>query len=212
MIEKILKDRDLERLNDIYRWSFYKVHKHENIPQHSYWVIFFSNLLIEELNPAGYLEDVFDFKLKTLQQALYHDLDEIFTGDISHEVKNNGYNGGVLKELLSNLARIEMLNKFGSTSRSEENSFGSNVLNSTISKDKTISTIVKLADWLSFIKFAYNERELGNKQFEDILNYCIKSAKQQCKTCTEALIFLSEEKSMVFNLKVFNDIQKIENL
>ena len=73
-----------DRMSDVIRYSGTKVLNKENLAEHSYYVSVLADGIAEDI------EQKFDISIdryKVLKYALYHDIEEIFTGDLVTPVK-----------------------------------------------------------------------------------------------------------------------------
>ena len=169
-IEELILDKDIVKLDTILRWNLNQTIKTENVSQHSFWVSFYATCLSEEI--YGFAND--KMKLGITRYALFHDLDEVFSGDVDHNVKNNPTNGDKLKELLDEYSEVSLAKKFKS-----KNSFNEMIIRLTTNHTSMlrgevdiIKAIVKICDWLSFIKYLDNEIALGNSSVINVRDYC----------------------------------------
>jgi 5'-deoxynucleotidase YfbR-like HD superfamily hydrolase len=178
-LKDLINDSELSVLDSINRWNMNQVIKTETVSQHSFWVVFYSHIISEALFP-GY-EKVNDIclKLDVLRKATFHDLEEIFSGDVNHIVKHNKLNGIQITEQLDLFCEAEMREKFNSKC-----SYDDSILYSLYHKSDYadgVNSIVKLADWFSFLKYINNEISLGNKNFFEIKKYCINKTYAQIR-------------------------------
>jgi len=63
------------------RWSIARRVKDQNVAEHSYYTTLYASMLCDRIGVPS------DFKLRVLELALYHDMEEIFTGDIPGPAK-----------------------------------------------------------------------------------------------------------------------------
>ena len=162
-------ERNLEKidaLNNIERWSQKAMIKKESVAQHSYWVSFYA------LQFGEYL--IHDDKVKhlVLKAAVMHDFDEIFTGDISHEVKNDSNVGKRMKSLLN-----ELIDKQWSI-QMPKILYNSLLKLNDLKLIEFIEKFVKLCDWYSFKHFLTIESRLGNTLNDKLIIYCEENFNQ----------------------------------
>src|ERR1035437_5968446 len=111
LFEKFVSDKDFDVLNCTNRWNGHRVQRNETVAEHTYFVVFFSRMLLELLyrgrknTPLEVYRDVMD-------RALYHDLSEVFDHDVNYAVKYNPWNGEQIKKLLSEYVRERAKEKF----------------------------------------------------------------------------------------------------
>lgn len=179
---KLIREQLITRLDHTYRFNGTPIiPPAESVSQHSYWVIFYTNLLLRDIfwlpwqggNDIGFKKKVYyEFYNFTIRQAMFHDVGEIFTSDILFHTKNHPAVNDDIKNSLNRIIRYESnrLEKsvFDSEMQahiSDEGNLGITDLNSGI---KEIGhKIVKVADWISCYHFAYNQYSLGNKLMID---------------------------------------------
>lgn len=198
--KELLKDNDFVNLDTIVRWDLNQVIKEETVSQHSFWVSLFSTCLAEELFTIRN-EDVLAIKLVITRYALFHDLDEGFTGDVNHTVKNDPLYGEEIRKSLKKIIDRKVNEKF-------KNNTILDVMfkNYLLSDDalKVAKSVVKICDWASFLKYLENEKNLGNRSIEEVLSYCKEGMKKQIEKTIEIL--------EPFTAKYGVNISVIENL
>jgi len=198
-ITQYVEDKDLEALNHIKRWYLNRTIRTENIAEHSFLVSFFANVLVEDLC----VDSVYaiDFKLRVVRLALLHDVDEMFTGDVPHQVKNNGINGAAIKEAMDDFAKQSIIEKWFDSSKSSKS-----IRHTILKKDEAVKSIVKVADWLSFLKFCNTEIIMGNQDFAEIKNYCKQGLRKQMLSSVEELskiMYGSDNPGISFDFNVY---------
>jgi 5'-deoxynucleotidase YfbR-like HD superfamily hydrolase len=159
-----------DSLNVTVRWNGVRRIQQESLREHMYTSMLIADVLLEEIFPEGEEEKWYlsVLKLKILRSAAKHDVDEIFSGDILHSVKYNVFNGEELKRLLNDFVNYELGNNFNKQNQSHKmiidslNYYGNEV----------VKNFVKLVDWISCIMYIYNEKSLGNKNFDKYLPKC----------------------------------------
>lgn len=140
----------------------------ESVAEHSYFVALFTDIIVQYLVE----QDKFDTRdaLNCLRIALIHDTPEVETSDIPHPVKvNNPEINAVLTK-----AEYEYI----------ERNFGKKYLTlfkafecPTNITERGYHLVVKFADILSVLQFAYMEIKMGNLNFEFILRSATKRYK-----------------------------------
>lgn len=192
-------NRKLFNLDTINRWSLNRVIKNETVAQHSYWVAFFTCCIVEELITEKNSQKN-EIKLKCIRYALFHDLDEVFTGDVSHQLKYNENNGEEIKKLIDEYIESQILLNFPSND-SLDKMFKECLLETS----NIVKNIVKIADWLSFLKYLKEEESYGNKNILEVRLYCEKGLTNQIQTLSNVLHthFSSEE----YDLEILQQIK-----
>lgn len=172
IFEQIFKDPDYDQLNNIVRWNGLNRIKDESVAHHSFIVSWFSRIIVENLFPVGNYE----MKLEVTTYAIFHDFDEMFSGDIVHSVKYNSFNGDKMRKLLDEYCNARTKEKFSGDSATDK-LFRTYLDSGNI--NKTSKMIVKLADWLSMLFYIKKEIQLGNAGLFDQFTYC-KEAMNKC--------------------------------
>lgn len=175
IFDEIFTDPDYDQLNNLVRWNGLNRNNNESVAHHSFIVAWFSRLLVEELLPVGFEP----FKLAVTTYAVFHDFDEMFSGDITHDVKYNSYNGTQIKKLIDDFCIQMTKQKFDGSSPSSA-LLRSNLLGEI---QPEVKSIVKLADWLSMAFYVKKEIKLGNKDLYDQYDYCSVQIRRSCTNC-----------------------------
>ena len=195
MFDKIFTDRDFDQLNNMVRWNGLNRIKDESVAHHSFIVTWFSRIIVEEL--LGDKND--SFKLEVITYALFHDFDEMFSGDIIHGVKYNEFNGKEIKKSIDEYCNFKVINKFA-----EQNSSNNLIKkNMTGFVSKSAKSIVKLSDWLSMCFYLKKEIALGNKGLYDHYFYCAEKVNHASLICKEEM---SHIYGPTYNPKILDDI------
>jgi len=161
---------DFDRLFDTIRWnSSHFTHQRENLASHQYMVGVLANALATDLSFAP------EYRLNVLEYALYHDWDEIFTGDIGHAVKYNTHNGPILRDTIDQLVDFTAKKEFIESATDESEVLIGRVLNGEHGYAPSIPMLSKVCDWLSMLFFCVRETRLGNTYFQEKLVYCSNS-------------------------------------
>lgn len=201
-IEDLFQDKEIAYLDTIHRWGQNKTLVVENVSQHSFWVGLFSTCLAEEIFPDENCTFSAKIKLRITRLALFHDLDEFITGDINHTVKNNVYNGSDIKENLDLLIEKTVLDKFDTNAPFSRMMLNYLVYDHKLDLEKHI---VKICDWLSFLKYLQNEIDLGNKTVEGIKEYCVAGVQKQILK-TKNILRESLPDAISVNLEVLENL------
>lgn len=167
IIQKLIQG-DFTTMSNIYRYSGAINLKPENLAEHSYYVILLSDLISEDIK-YRFPEKNID-KSKVLLYSIYHDYEEIYTGDIITPVK---YKIPGFKDKLEELG--EMLLNEGTTKNFEWYDYLSKHIQDQHwsyekNKDKILENrIVKFADMFQSLIYCVKEVNLGNSTFEPTL-------------------------------------------
>lgn len=214
MIDKIFNGPYLRRLDNIIQWQEKDVFARESVSQHSFKVSVFTSVILEDIFPTKNSHNVVDeirskhiaeFKLKCIQSALFHDLDEaLLLRDISHETKYNGYNGeqirNALNALSEHIANKEFFDeKWGSG--------GSMIYYAMRCKNPVVKSVVKVADWMALIFFVRREQDLGNKTLDSLRPYLIESFKRAVNEMKEQIA--KEFGEFDYELAPFNELYNL---
>lgn len=201
IFEEIFTDPDYDQLNNLVRWNGLNRNNNESVAHHSFIVTWFSRLIVEELLPAELSDE--SFKLKVVTYAVFHDFDEMFSGDITHNVKYNNYNGTLIKELIDDYCEHMTKVKFNETTPS------SLMLRKNLLGDvpKSVKAIVKLADWLSMAFYVKKEIKLGNKDLYEQYDYCTVKIRESCNNCYMAM---EKEFQGFFKSRILDEIVKLK--
>lgn len=208
MINAILRD-ELHELDDLARYNGKKTIQHkESVSQHSYWVTFYSNLIFRALfhKPIMTCTDVisqrhlvtnYHFMHSFLMWvSLYHDFDENITGDVLWKVKYDDEYGDIIKKALNQI-KLKVVETYPRdvlyydfTSSFKTDLFPEVNIDNLSKEQKTIClNIIKMADWLSVLRFSNIEIELGNKRrFEPTIGRAFNGI-ESCITQLELLTF-----------------------
>ena len=132
----------------------------ESVAEHSFYVAYFTTILLHLLKEAGESVD----EAKTLKIALIHDMEETFSGDILTPFKH--YNDEILEAVRKvNKEMIPMV--FENLPEELASDFIKLWTEDTEQSSKE-AQVVKLADKLSLISKCYEETKAGNDYFKPI--------------------------------------------
>jgi putative hydrolase of HD superfamily len=164
LVKFILEQQN--RLSCIIRYNNTPKINGESVAEHSYYVALMSMLV------ADYLTDVHSMaidKLKLMKMALLHDVEEIVSGDIIKVLKTAGF-----KTELEKMNERSMQYLTGIL-ESEQGQNYYELWHTTKSKEDLEARLVDFVDWLAVIVYSIKESHLGNKYFEEILEYALRS-------------------------------------
>jgi 5'-deoxynucleotidase YfbR-like HD superfamily hydrolase len=179
IFERLFSDPTFDRLNNLHRWNGIRRLKEESVAHHSYIVTLFARILAETTLVSN------DDRLMVTTRAIFHDWDEIFSGDITHDVKYNDYNGKEIRDAVDAFVRNSMKAKF-----SEDNGSFSEMLIMGYSVGKLpkyVDSLVKVSDWLSMAFYLKMEVTLGNRSLDRLFRYCDEHINRTCKQAKEDL-------------------------
>ena len=167
MIKKVFETEHFDNFSNIKRWNTKVTSRVENLAEHTHFVSLFSMFLSDMLQDEK-------SKLELLQYSILHDADELFTGDIGHELKYNKLNGKAIRDLIDDFVVDYVSQNFGDKQCSI---FTSVLIGQT---DFRVKKIVKLADWLSMVFFLNRQIKISNELINEY-NYCIDSTINHCE-------------------------------
>ena len=147
----IVHDNNVYKLTNLIRYSQQRRNKNESVAEHSYFVIWFVNRLCTEYEICDRI------RLMALEAALLHDIPEIITNDITHDVK----------KMIPGIPAL--LQPYEEEIIREHSQTSHKVLFYPEAEDEVIANLlVKLADVLSVKQYCLNEEWLGNRSFTDL--------------------------------------------
>jgi 5'-deoxynucleotidase len=158
----------IRSLMTVGRFSVYKCHFREDVAQHSYFTAMYAMVLADLERREGTTVDV----ERLLRMALLHDAEESRTGDIHHPFKHQE---DKFAELLNNRA-LEWFEGLMSGLPEELAQEYISLKKESHDLAKTESNILKAADKIEALLWAYEEYLLGNEHVrraqiaEDILS------------------------------------------
>jgi 5'-deoxynucleotidase YfbR-like HD superfamily hydrolase len=154
------------RLSCIIRYNNTPKVNGESVAEHSYFVAMMTMLI------ADYLVAEHNMKIDTLKlmkMSLLHDVEEIISGDIIKVLKTAGF-----KTELEKMNERSMQYLTGILESRQGQDYY-DLWHETKSKASIESQLVDFADWLAVLVYSIREAHLGNKYFEEILEYGIRS-------------------------------------
>jgi len=143
---ELLSINTVNKSRYISRWSGHFLHDKPNVAEHHFRVIHWCLLLLED----KLLDHEYDSLVKLiLLYASVHDLEEVFTGDIRHDVKRHP--NPDLKKIVDSVGKYYLSKEYPIASKLKDTAF------------THIKEIVKLADILDWTYDVCNEYALGNR-------------------------------------------------
>ena len=137
------------KMKNLVRYNHRVRIKDESVAEHSYYVTLFTLIICDKYNIID------NIKLKCLEKATLHDISEIITSDIPHDVKENS------KVIKDELKRIDK--------KYIEDNFKEYQYNVDI-----VDSIISLADAYSVKQYCMVEMNLGNSMMEIIFQDSIE--------------------------------------
>lgn len=196
-IQTIIQDSVFLGQNNIDRWDRKDTIKNETVGGHVHDVTLMVRALIEEIFP----QSAYQIKLEILTDAATHDFEEVFSGDLNHDVKYNLINGERIREVLKEFCDARLKQYFSGDTKSARM-----FLKSTTEQSKYSKHLIKVADWLSMAIFCQKEINMGNHLFNSTLAKCIEKLLLACDTAQASL----EELGMELDYSVFKLIINID--
>jgi len=152
----------------------------ENVAEHSYYVAFLSMLMGDYLESTGVKVD----KLRLIQMALLHDIEEAVSGDILAPIKQGEFREVLNKENIKNIALLT-----GGLGDGEKYS---KLWREVVDEETLEAKIIKLVDRMSCIIYCIREIHLGNKYFSAILECEAKNILKYASKIPNATKFIAE--------------------
>lgn len=169
---------DIVGVNRTFRFSGKHLNINQSVAEHAYWVAIIAgfigrleNRLIEKRNILLTLielnrpepKPLLDL-IKIYERSLWHDNDEVWTGDLNHKFKHyKGEKGENFRRELEELIKVVVEERL-----EENNLLIPEILNVTTQFNDCIEgDIVKIADWLQLGQYLLSEFKLGNKHLID---------------------------------------------
>lgn len=146
-------ERELRDLSFITRWSIVRTNRDQNISDHSFYVAIYTNDICHILGLPP------EIHLAALQYALWHDVDEIFTGDMPGPNKRRLLSitdyaienwKAKIREWTSSIFGMWNIRSGGHTAHTNQSS-------------KVVKAVVKVADWMDAAIFMAGEAQMGNR-------------------------------------------------
>jgi 5'-deoxynucleotidase YfbR-like HD superfamily hydrolase len=209
IISRVINDLTFDSLNNIVRWNNHRRIMDETVAHHCYIVSIFANFIVEEIFKKCQSADIriLNIKLKVARASLFHEKGEIFSGDLSHIVKYNEYNGLKLRELLDDYINLRMDEEFP-----REGSVSNSLIRdaSEYYESIVVKNIVKLADWLSSLYYLHKEISLGNNNFDKEYKIVQLKLQNQCTFTINSLDQYNDGEGNVFDMsfKIIEEIRE----
>lgn len=159
--------REMRRLTTIPRWAIFPCIKPQTVAEHCFLVAVYAHTINAWLQKQGYEVDYANF-YHTLSYALFHDADEILSGDVTPPAKAE-----MKKAAGESWAGYE---RWVDAEMGKRFNFECHAPN-----DKS-KAVVKLADLLEAIMYTKSEEFMGNKNFmyvqQQLMNRLYKSVQK----------------------------------
>jgi 5'-deoxynucleotidase YfbR-like HD superfamily hydrolase len=175
----------INRLSSIKRYNTRKIIIHQSVMEHTGEVALIGLILSNYFNEQGIPNDT----TKVLKMALIHDMGEVISGDLPHDVKyqhgklsddlrnqlvavedmSMQYISGLLSSDLTNIMRFDIISSY----------------NEYKNRKSVESKIVKLADFFDVVIYSKNEMKMGNKTMKLELDNATKRAEAILKEIYE---------------------------
>ena len=170
----------LYRLSDLKRYNNMPRIKSESLAEHQYYC----GLILMKLKDYIINITYSEFCI-LLQYLLVHDIGELYTGDITHNVKEDYPD---LRKLLEQIESEKL------------NSFGFNDIIGTVEKNEKLKMLFKLCDTIQVIQYCENEKRLGNfsQNIVSIRQEAIILSTKQVKWLKDNLVLSTNFKEMEF--------------
>jgi len=152
----------------------------ENVAEHSYYVAFLAMLIGDYLENRGIKLN----KLRLLQMALLHDIEETVSGDILAPIKQGMFRKELEKENTKNITLL--------TVGLENGKIYSNLWHEVADEKTLEAKIIKLVDRMACIIYCIREIHLGNKYFRAILECEATNILEYSKKIPYATKFITE--------------------
>lgn len=147
------------RAYDVHRFSGECIHHRESVAEHMWLNAFFSLCIAREIEAQGW-RDVIDYG-KLMQRAVLHDVEELFTGDLTRDIKYGG--DGSIKEYFDKLGGevVEIMQKRLGVQFA--------IYWCEAKTHDLEGVIVALADFLCVTAFCLRESRSGNRTIRTVL-------------------------------------------
>lgn len=167
-----MMERELRDLAYVPRWGIVRTLRQQSTAEHSYYVTLYANDI------AAFLGLPTDTQLRIVKYALWHDMDELLTGDIPGPHKRRIIDKPKAKHFLSTAM---------------DKIFGIRGHRDGSPHDAVVLTVVKIADMMDAINFLHEEMSMGNSNVIH-LTVGLWEIVHQC--CDDLHKILQDEKSL----------------
>lgn len=164
-------------LNHTYRFSGTIKTKEQSVAEHSYWTAVFAGALAKYENEMRRINGKYLSPLniaKLYDQALFHDVEEVITGDINHLFKHRS-DGVEFRTILAGLTELSIKEEIFDVILCG-NQYTESWRNSH--EDTEENYLIKMGDWLQLLQYTNEEYRKGNV-------YCIPTIKRVVKLITD---------------------------
>lgn len=144
-------ERELRTLSHVPRWAIVRTIQRQSVAEHSYYVAIYADQIAELIEWQGSRRNL-------MRLAMFHDMDEILSGDIASPAK-----------AVLNCAEYRT---WSSKLMSGRFSYFEEWFQSEPGRVKEALTILHVADWLEGVLFLCDEEFLGNKNVRDVRCHC----------------------------------------
>jgi len=150
--------RELRTLQFVPRWSIVRTLRTQSVAEHSYYVALYCRWIFHSICEVPWMAENGVELDGVLKAALTHDIEESFTSDIPNPIK--GYAGLRGNEAFKKWESETAAARFGGLFYSDP--------------PKPIKQIVWLADVIEACAFLAEERRMGNREVDDILDHMME--------------------------------------
>lgn len=140
-------ERELRDLAHVKRWAIVRTIRDQSVAEHSYYVTMYAN------DVASYLGLDESVQLTILKRALWHDVDEILTGDIPGPHKKKIID----KEKAKTFFQAAMGTIFGQRAHRDGNEPDTDA-----HRTQLVAAILKVSDLMEAIHYLEEEETMGN--------------------------------------------------
>lgn len=190
--------RKITTLDNVRQWEERDSVVKETVSQHSFKVSAICIYILEKIT-----DDNWDrlggnnywssFRYEAVKYATLHDFDEaILCRDISHEIKYNKYNGGVIRVALDNFVKHEI------------DESGLSFIYGEVWAN--VKDLVKMCDWLALLTFITRNEKMGVKEFSEEKKYCLDNFSDSVVTVKATIDRTFKDCDL--DLDFFNDLIK----
>lgn len=162
--------RRLRGLSLVNRWNFHYVNKPENVAEHSYWVAIYAMVLADMENKE--LTSAAKYNVQEVMRgALLHDWEEAVTGDLPSLVKKTCKSDWAKVENAGFDQLVEPLNGTGA------DAYYKSFWHTAHDYGDRVGMLIKAADLMDRLAYAYDEQQRGNKAFDRIVLETVKQLR-----------------------------------